>query len=428
MAYAVFQGWGNDPVAFETGKNKEVLDEIEKLYGADNGPYPIGLTDRIDTLAGVSGAPITDLAVWNYTVPAPKMQVVVLDTRTRRKFTGHQYTPPDLVGQNLAAQLPAGPQTDGRELLFVVSAAPVFGPDFIEQLAWPLAQVAIDTVHFGKGLDATGFQQVEAGVERYDAEGWSSNDLAREEMLKRLATYSRIVVLGGDVHFSYTSTLDYYKKNADTPSRIVQLTSSPLRNMSKPQVKLLMRQNAFLQNLQTGFSIARLAWNDPAPVQVPANAVISAGRRGRIVRSPALLPAAGWPAGTTIPAGAAVPDWRWRLRLQRDARPDSSRPAALRPPTLPATSELNEANALPAYRAIAGRHQTLAVTRFEFLRQIVFQSAVALIRIAKTGVDLTLDHVLVSQDGPGSVTGAENTVHSISLAASTEPPPELEVR
>ena len=27
MAYGVFQGWGNDPAVFETGKNKELLDE-----------------------------------------------------------------------------------------------------------------------------------------------------------------------------------------------------------------------------------------------------------------------------------------------------------------------------------------------------------------------------------------------------------------
>ena len=75
--------------------------------------------------------------------------------------------------------MPAGPVTDGREVTFVISAAPVFGPDMVEQLAWPLAQVMIDAVHFGKGLDAGGFQQGEVGRERYDAEGWSTNELAR---------------------------------------------------------------------------------------------------------------------------------------------------------------------------------------------------------------------------------------------------------
>jgi hypothetical protein len=214
MAYAVFQGWGNDPVAFETGKNKDLLDEVEKLYGADAGPYPVGSTDRADTLAGVTAAAITELPTWNYIVRTPKAQIIVLDTRTRRKFTGQGYLPADLVGLNREAQLPAGPTTDGREVTFVISAAPVFGPDMVEQLAWPLAQVMIDGIHFGKGLDAGGFQQGEVGRERYDAEGWSTNELAREELFKRLATYPAVVLLGGDVHFAYTAVLDYYKKGA----------------------------------------------------------------------------------------------------------------------------------------------------------------------------------------------------------------------
>ena len=428
MAYAVFQGWGNDPVAFESGKNKDLLDEVQKLYGADAGPYPIGTTDRVDTLAGVTAAPITELPTWNYIVRTPKAQIIVLDTRTRRKFTGQGYLPADLIGLNREAQLPAGPTTDGREVTFVISAAPVFGPDMVEQLAWPLAQVMIDGIHFGKGLDAGGFQQGEVGRERYDAEGWSTNEVAREELFKRLATYPAVVLLGGDVHFAYTAVLDYYKKGAPAPSRIVQLTASPFRNVSKPAIKLLARQNAFLQNLETGFSIARLAWNDSSPIKIPDGALVSAGRRGRIARSPSLLPAGGWPENTILPQGSAPPDWRWRLRVQRDARPESARPSALRQPLLPASSELNAADALPAYRAVAGRHQTLAATRFEFLRQIVFQSNFGLIRILKPGATLVLQHTLVSQDAPESVTGAENTVHEVPLAPSTEPAPEIEWR
>ena len=237
MAYAVFQGWGNDPVAFETGKNKDLLDEVEKLYGADDGAYPIGSTDRIDTLVGATAAPITELPTWNYIVRTPKAQIIVLDTRTRRKFTGEGYLPADLVGLNREAQLPAGPTTDGREVTFVISAAPVFGPDMVEQLAWPLAQVMIDGIHFGKGLDAGGFQQGEVGRERYDAEGWSTNELAREELFKRLATYPAVVLLGGDVHFAYTAVLDYYRKGAKDPSRLfnsrrVRSGTSPSRRSS----------------------------------------------------------------------------------------------------------------------------------------------------------------------------------------------------
>jgi len=428
MSYGVFQGWGNDPVAFETGKNKEFLDEVERLY-AGNGPYPVaGSTERIDTLSGVTGAAFGEQAVWNYVVPAPKMQVIVLDTRTKRKFTGQGYLPPDLIGLNREAQIPAGPLADGREVLFIVSAAPVLGPDIIDSLGWPAAQVAIDVVHLGKGLDGAGTQKANVGVEKYDAEGWSSNDLAREELLKRLATYSRVVILSGDVHFASSVTLDYYKKGVTAPSRIVQLTSSPARNKFKEVVKLLLRQNAMLQRVETEYTGARLAWTGESSLTVPTGQFVSPGRRSRMKRSPSLLPADGWPAGTAFP-GDKPPDWRWRLTVQRDPRPESAMPTALRQQLFAPADELNESNALAGYRAIATRHQTAAATRFEFLRQMVFKSNIGLVRLTKDASNnIVLRHTLVSEDAPNSVTGTEATVHEIPLAASQQPAPEIGFR
>ena len=107
MAYGVFQGWGNDPVVFETGKNKELLDEVERLY-ARRRSVSGRRFDRAHrhALSASTGAAFTEQAVWNYIVPAPTMQVVVLDTRTRRKFTGEGYLPPDLVGLNRDAAAP----------------------------------------------------------------------------------------------------------------------------------------------------------------------------------------------------------------------------------------------------------------------------------------------------------------------------------
>ena len=428
MAYGVFQGWGNDPGVFETGKNKELLDEIERLYAGD-GPYPVaGSTERIDTLCGVTGAAFTEQAVWNYIVPAPKMQIVVLDTRTRRKFTGEGYLPPDLVGLNRDQQLPAGPPTDGRELVFVVSAAPVLGPDIIDTLAWPAAQVIIDVKNQGDGLDGSGVQTANIGVEKYDAEGWSSNDLAREALLARLATYPRIVLLGGDVHFADSLTLDYYKKGVTAPSRIVQLTSSPARNKFKDVVKLLLRQNAMLQRVETEYSGSRLAWTGPSSLVVPAGQFVSPGRRSRINRSPSLLPAEGWPAGTAFPSDKP-PDWRWRLTVQRDPRPETTLPTALRQQLFGAPDELDESNALPGYHTIAMRHQTAAATRFEFLRQMVFKSNIGIVRLTKDASgNLVLSHTLISESGPDAVTGTEATVHEIPLAPSPKPPPEIGFR
>ena len=113
----------------------------------------------------MSGAPVTEQAVWNYTVPAPRLQMVVLDTRNSSAVPRQGYLPPDLIGLNRNEQIPAGPLADGRELLFVVSAAPGLGPDVIDSLGWPLAQVAIDAVHRRQGLDGSGVQRANVGSE-----------------------------------------------------------------------------------------------------------------------------------------------------------------------------------------------------------------------------------------------------------------------
>jgi len=426
MSYAVFQGWGNDPVAFDQGKNKELLEEIQRLFGGD-GPYPLGSTDRVDTLIGITGATFDKQAVFNYVVPAPKMRVIVLDTRTRRKFTGNAYLPPDLVGLDRDAQIPAGPLTDGRELVFIVSAAPVLGPGLIESLAWPLAQVAIDTVNFGKGLDGNGTQKANVGVEKYDAEGWSSNEAAREALLKRVATYASAVFLSGDVHFATSVTLDYYKKGVNKPSRIVQLTSSPARNQFKAVVRLLVRQNPFLQALETEFRAGRFGWNGASTIVIPTEGFVSPGRRSRMRRSPSLLPSSGWPVNTTIPTDKQ-PDWRWRLSLVRDKRPESAMPSALKQTLLPASSELQVTNVLASYRSVAARQQNAAITRFDYVRQAVFKSNIGLVRLSKTGTAIVLTHTLISESGPEAVTPADATVHEISLAPSNDPPPPVEFR
>jgi hypothetical protein len=435
MAYGVFQGWGNDPVVYQSGKNAEFLAEVARLHDGQGtpgeDPIPIGPTQRIDTLCGVTGADFKEQAVWNYIVRSPKTQVIVLDTRTSRKFTGQTYLPPDLIGLDREDQIPKGPLTDGRELLFIVSAAPVLGPDIIDALGWPLAQVAIDARYFGFGVDGTGTQKANVGVEKYDAEGWSSNEVAREELFKRVAPYERAVFLGGDVHFACSLTMDYYRKDVPLPSRFAQLTASPARNRFKPVVKLLLRQNAFLQTVGTGFSAERLAWNGASSIVLPPDVHVSPGRRSRIKRSPSLVPASGWPAGTFFGPGTP-PDWRWRLQLVRDLRPECELPTALRQPVLAASDELVEPTpgdpdaALDAYRTVAARHQIAAADRFEFLRQMVFQTNLGLISLDKdAGNEMILRHTLLSQAAPGSFESAEGTVHVMSLSRSVEPPPEI---
>ena len=427
MAYAVFQGWGNDPSAFTSGNNKDLLDQTSASFDGA-GPYPRAAASagRLDELVGATTTP-DRTGVFHYAVDGPVHRVLVLDSRTRRTMTGQGLLPPKLLGDSLNTQVPAGPLTGGRQLLLVVSPAPVLGPSLIERIAQPLGQIAIDAIHgvedlFGEPGPCEPAGRP-AGAEEFDAESWSADEDAFEALLKRLAAYGRCVILSGDVHYGCSMTLDYWRTGTADAARIVQLTSSPSHNVFESHIEAVLRSSALLQRYQSGPRPARLAWNGKASIVLPSGAHIGPGRRARMTRSPALVPAHTWPAGTTIPADKP-PDWRWRVSMVRDQRPDSERPLPLRAPTIAA--ELQPATPLEGYRDIAARHQQVALTHFDHLRQMVFTPNVGVVTFAvpSTGAP-SVTHTLLSKDAPESTTAARNTVHVISLASTTEDQPEI---
>jgi hypothetical protein len=246
------------------------------------------------------------------------------------------------------------------------------------------------------------------GAEHYDAESWFADEVAFENMLKRLAPLGKAVILSGDVHYACSLVLDYWRKGTPDPppSRIVQLTSSPSRNSFKAVVEAVLRSSALLQRYQTDPRPERLGWTNESSIAVPAGAVIGPGRRARLRRKPSLVPARLWPAGTSIPSDK-LPDWRWRLSLQRDPRPDSARPTALRQPIL--SAELDPSDPVPGYRRVAARHAQTAFTHFDHLRQMVFTNNLGLVSFAIDEGALRVVHTLLSKDAPESTTSAENT-------------------
>jgi hypothetical protein len=103
-AYTIFQGWGNDPKKFESGPNKDMLDRVTALIGADGGPVTAA-ADAIDKHLGMSGTP-PDVD-WHYTVDGPLHRTVVVDTRTRRSYASRN-SPPKLLGSALNTMVPEG--------------------------------------------------------------------------------------------------------------------------------------------------------------------------------------------------------------------------------------------------------------------------------------------------------------------------------
>jgi hypothetical protein len=424
MAYGIFQGWGNNPSAFESGNNKDFLDRTAEMAMA-RGAAPQNVVNRLDELVGASGADATKQATWHYTVPGPRHLVAVMDSRTRRKFRGQGAFPASLLGDSLNQQIPAPPLSDGRELLVVISPAPVLGPDLIVRIAAPILQVVKDIQNGNKKRESRepctpGL--IENGGEKYDAEGWADNEEAQEALLKRLAEHGKVLILSGDVHYADSPVLDYWRKNNNTPSRIIQLTSSPARNDFKPLVQALVRSNALLQEFARGLPPERLGWNGKAQITLPAAAQVGLGRRARMKRSPALLSSRGWPAGTVIPAGKE-PDWRWRLTLTRDERPNNTLPTTLRqPPLNPATdiNLTNPASFLNDLGRIAARQFQAVMTHFDHLRQLAFNTNVGLVSFSGSGNTLRVKHTLLSHNGvdgenKSAPATAPVTLHDIPL-------------
>ena len=349
--------------------------------------------------------------------------VRVLDTRSRRTYRG-RLGPPKLLGSSMDAQLPAGPLTDGRELLVVISAAPVLFPRIFDTLIQPAAAQVFDFVNNAAEKAKPGPDGPPiTGTEKFDLEGWGADEDALETMIRRLATYPRSVVLSGDVHFASSVALEYWKKAGDqvVDARIFQATCSPARNNADAVQQTAIRAARFSQQLLRGIPFERLAWEDKASVSVPSGKAPKPARLVRMQRKPSLLPARGWPSGTTIPAGK-LPDWRWRLTVLRDDRPRAqlTHPERLQP-VLPA---FNAGDTIATYDKVAGVNAQLALSTTELLRLLVFRTNLGLIRF-ESAPQLTIVHELYSMDAPDATTGGPYTQHRRSLALDPTLSPPL---
>ena len=136
LAYALFQDWGNDPVAYETDPKAELLSLVPRLFpeGQDKGPDPT-VADRAAILFGhhlrndptPDGryASVTPPLLWHFSVDGPKHRVVVLDNRTRRSYAGAERAAGNVSAEAMTDQIPLPPLPAGREILVVV--APLAG-------------------------------------------------------------------------------------------------------------------------------------------------------------------------------------------------------------------------------------------------------------------------------------------------------------
>lgn len=219
LAYLLFQHWGNDPDRFAVQGTEESLALAAAAF-AEPGGSPI--TPALETRLGLPVVPDPvpaggydarnlntgvryDVRLGpNEGYPA---RLVLLDERTARRFPAAEARAGRIAPAALDLQLPVPQGNAANVPTLLVAPAPVLGLHVIEHVIQPLL-----------GL-------TEGGPAAFDFESWTAWRPGFEYLLARLNAWRRVVVLSGDVHFGFTSTLAYEVAGAPQATSAVQFTA-----------------------------------------------------------------------------------------------------------------------------------------------------------------------------------------------------------
>lgn len=389
LAYALCQGWGNDPRQFAANiigettsnptKQKELLAKIEVLFPSATGEMNNAVAAEIEKLLWFTGGDNPPkLVTWNYSVPGPKHKVVSLDLRTRRGKDTTVAAPENLTVEALNDQLPAAdPLHPGPEVLIVLSSLTVLGPPVIDALLGPMLYKTFDLISYLKHKD----KRQLPGLNPDAIESWPNHEEAFERLLERLSTYGKVVLLSGDVHFATSVAMTQFRKGAP-PMRIAQFTASAMKNLFDENIRKAAQYFNFLQRvIAQKIDVERVIWEkkDPSPL----NLTTAAAPRllERLNKAPVRLPTHGWPSGTTQKPDVP-PDRAWRVQIPRDGRANRG-DGAKTPPLVPNNPSADITFDLPGYRLAAKKHAA-ELHNINHDRQMVFASNLGVITFQQT--------------------------------------------
>src|SRR3989440_7881355 len=233
LAYALFQAWGNTPDQFDEPDGAALLEAIDDWRGdeserqADHIAALIGLPAPFDGKGTLSSS--AQALRWHYTYSGPRFQVIVLDTRTHRFYLAPDAFPALLSHQAVETQVVAQTHEDA-EVTFLVSATPVFGIGMIEAIQYWSRML-------NKENDA------------FDPEAWELEHSAFQQFLEAVSAMQRVVILSGDVHYGFGSSVQYWDHGQKGTAKVVNYTSSALHNegTSTQLVALARGYPAFLR-------------------------------------------------------------------------------------------------------------------------------------------------------------------------------------
>jgi hypothetical protein len=243
LAYAVCQAWGNTPEQFEEGKPGDALLKAAEGWLASLGTnaqqeQEIALRVGLPSLVDIKTSQPKQVThtegslKWHYTVIGPEYEVLVLDTRTWREFPGKDFDFPALLSaEGCDEQISKVVRPQNARVTLVIAPSPVIGLPFLEAVQNTAKSVA---------------ETLGAAAWAFDPEAWGLEETAFERLFARLALralpagQSRVIILSGDVHYSFAARLQYSaicpfqsSKNVKTELVVAQFTSSSLKNEVK---------------------------------------------------------------------------------------------------------------------------------------------------------------------------------------------------
>lgn len=453
VAFALMQGWGNDPKAFADGPGAQLLAAAGRLFGAGAADGPDGAAvEEIETLLGI-GAGRRPKVDWHFTIDGAVHRVVVCDTRTRRGFISDISPPVALPDGIREQQIPEGPLPAGLEMLFVLVAQPVldsvllgeFTQGAVNRFLAAKSHIQRLLVRAGNAINAaaspdTPLPPVDPPIfplHKTDYEGWSTRPEEIEKLLARLATYRRVAILSGDIHHAVSNSLRYWVSQPTTAgemllvSEISQLTCSAVQLSESFGIVAAATGLQWLDTLTGfGYPVQRLGWLDPPETPVDSPTLPHSGLRRRLLQRRITVPTDGWPEGTQV---SLPPDWAWSMEQVVDVRPDADRPQSVR--IAPLTEDFPQSGGLAAptrepltepngYGAVARRHAAAMRTRNQTRRMLFFNN-VARIRFERDGTGLVLRNELRSVNPKQQPPGPPDlyTVHEIRYGAPAQTPP-----
>ncbi|GHO93298.1 hypothetical protein KSF_033460 [Reticulibacter mediterranei] len=211
LTYALFQAWGNTPDQFADLNGSTLLAAIDTWRGQETDKQVALIEEIIGLPAAFDGSGTLQYSRrtlhWHYTYNGAHHRVIVMDTRTRRYYRSPEEFPGLLSHEAMHTQI----RNEEWPVTILISATPVMGVDFIESIQfWSRWRVRDNYA--------------------YDREAWALEWGTFQHFLKTVSRLKRVVILSGDVHYAFGSSMEYWDYHTGATAKLVNYTSSSLYN------------------------------------------------------------------------------------------------------------------------------------------------------------------------------------------------------